>query len=391
VLRQLGRYKESFHLTEEILEKSQTILGEGDSLTLFLRNSFGADLRAQGDFGRARELDLETRTLLEANFGPRHPRTLRLLSGLALDYGLNSDYTTAKDLYQYVFPLINQREAEAAPSDVLSTWVGLAWTLRLLGEYRNALDVLQEARDYAQEALGAEHIGTLRCTNAYTIVCRKFPESRVEALETCQSTFEMSRRLFGESHPDTLAAGISLSNLLRTISEDYHAEALAQAEDTVARYPAAYGPDHPYNYGCIGNVALLKRVIGDAGAARELNTQALAGLEATLGRDHYYTLTVATNLASDLAALGHLGEARELGEDTLSRLTALMGADHPGTLGCAANLALDIIATSDEAAGRALQDQTAARYRRSLGEQNPDAMVALAGGRLDPDFDPPPI
>jgi tetratricopeptide (TPR) repeat protein len=391
VLRLLGRYQESTELTREALEKSQRIMGENDSLTLLLRTSYGADLRARGEFRRARELDVQTRDLLEAKFGNDHPRTLRLLSSLALDYGLNSDYVTAKDLYQYAFPLMSQLEVGTAPADVLGAWIGLAWTLRLLGQYRDALDVLQEARDYALEALGPEHIATLRCINAYTIVCRKFPESRADALEACQSTLELSQRLLGETNPDTLAVGISLSNLQRTVSEQYQAEALTLAEISAGHYPAVYGADHPYIYGCLGNVALLKRVLGDADEARDLNLQALSGLDASLGRDHHYTLTVATNLASDYAVLAEVGKARELGEDTLSRLTSLLGADHPATLGCAANLALDMIATGDDVAGGAFQQETNARYRSALGEQNPDAMVALAGGRLDPDFDPQPI
>jgi tetratricopeptide (TPR) repeat protein len=397
-LRLLGRYQESYRLTGEMLAKATTVMGESDLLTLMLRNSYGADLRAQGYFGRSRELDQETRQLLEArpDLGSEHPRTLRLLSSLALDYGLNSDYATAKDLYKYIVPLMSQRQLGMTPTDVLGAWIGLAWALRLLGQYQDALDSLEEARDFSVESLGAEHISTLRSVNAYTIVCRKFTRLRPEALETARSIFDLSTRLFGKEHPDTLAIGISRSNLLRTTSVEYHAEALKLAEETAARYPAAYGPDHPYNYGCIGNVALLKRVTGDADEARRLNSQALDGLDATLGRDHHYTLTVATNLASDLAALDSVRKARELGEDTCARLTALLGADHPATLGCAANLALDVIASGDADAGRTLQEDTIARYKAMLGEANPDTVVALAGrepggSRLDPDFDPPPI
>ena len=390
VLRLLGRYQESSELTGAALAKSRRMLGEDDSLTLFLRTSYGADLRALGQFGAARDLDQETRTLLEVKFGIEHQRTLRLLGSLALDYGLNSDYVTARDLYQKAFPLMSQRAVGAAPADLLGAWIGLAWALRLLGQYQDALDVLQEALDYAQETLGAEHIATLRCSNAYSIVCRKFPEARPDALEASRSTLDLSRRLLGEENPDTLAVGISLSNLLRTTSDAYHAEALDLAESSANHYPAVYGADHPYNYGCIGNVALLKRVIGEPGEALELNERALAGFDASLGRDHHYTLTVATNLASDFAALGRLREARDLGEDTLARLIALLGVEHPATLGCAANLALDMLATGDTTAGDALQEETNARYRQALGEKNPDAMVARAGGRLDPDFDPQP-
>ncbi|HUN30592.1 MAG TPA: FxSxx-COOH system tetratricopeptide repeat protein [Trebonia sp.] len=391
VLRLLGRYQESFDLTFETLEKSRGIMGESDSLTLHLRNSFGADLRARGDFRQALELDGNTGTLLQEAYGPEHPRTLRLLSSLGLDYILTSQYGGAKDLFQSVFPLMSQVAVDTTSADVLAVWNGLAWALRLLGEYRAAFDVLQEALDYGQEALGPEHIATLRSTNAFTIVCRRFPDRRAEALETLRSILELSERLFGPEHPDTLGIVVSLSNLLRTISGEYHEEALRLADSTVARFPEAYGPQHPYYFGCVGNQALLRRITGDAVTARRLNEEALAGLDDRLGRDHHYTLTVATNLASDLSMLGLSEEARVLGEQTYDRLEALMGPGHPATLACAANLALDRIATGDEIGGQALRDKTVDLYRTLLGEQNPDTVVAVSGSRLDPDFDPLPI
>jgi tetratricopeptide (TPR) repeat protein len=273
----------------------------------------------------------------------------------------------------------------------MGAWNGLAWALRLLGEYRAAFDVLQEALDYGQETLGSEHIATLRSVNAFTIACRRLPGRRAEALETSRSILELSRRRFGLDHPETLAISISLSNLLRTIGEESHGEALTLAEDVVARFPAAFGPQHPYNYGCLGNQAVLVRVGGEPAEARRLNEAARDGLDLGLGRDHHYTLTVTTNLASDLALLGLAEEAVALGEDTLERLTSLLGAEHPATLACAANLGLDKIAAGDKAGGRALREETLARYRTILGESNPDTLVAVDGGRLDPDFDPLPV
>ena len=391
-LRLLGRYTDSYSLTEEALAKARAALGNNHSLTLYLRNSFGADLRARGDFRAARVLDEETLTLLEGQFGPTHPRVLRLLSSLALDHGLNSEYGRAKELYQDVFPLMMDSVGqETTAVDVLGAWNGIAWSLRLLGDYQAARDVIQDVRDFAQDRLGPEHLQTLRSNNGYTIVCRKFPGLREEALEISRSSFALSTRLFGENHPDTLAIAISLANMLRTSSREYHAEALELAEATVSRYPRAYGPGHPYNHGCLANLALLKRITGDVAEARKLNSDALDGLENSLTRDHHYTLTVATNLASDLSELGHVDEAVALGKDTYARLTALLGADHQATLGCATNLALDMIAAGDEPGGQAMRADTIARYRATLGDANADTAVAVASGRLDPDFDPPPI
>jgi tetratricopeptide (TPR) repeat protein len=388
-LRLLGRYGESFSLTEATLASSSRILGERAALTLSLRASFGADRRARGDFREALALDEQSRALFETVYQPTDSPTLRLLASLALDYGLTSEYFKARDLYQDVFALMNEESEDLSATDVLGTWTGLAWAVRMCGQFGEARDVSQDAWEYGRELLGPEHLATLRSANAFSIACRRIPLNREDALGIARESFETSSRLFGDSHPDTLAIAINLTNMLRTMAQ--FDEALELAVRTVAAYPAAYGEKHPYRYGCLGNLALLRRVTGNLAEARRLDEQALAGLEVQLTRDHHYSLTVAVNLASDLAELGETDNARALGEGTWRRMRELLGDDHPATLGCAANLSLDLQALGDEEAGKALADDTMRRYRSTLGDDHPDTVVAAAGGRLDLDFDPPPI
>ncbi len=174
---------------------------------------------------RRGELDEESRILFEATYEPEDSRTLRLLSSLALDHGLNSDYGKARKLYEDAFRRMSPTGTLSTASDVLGAWIGISWTLRLLGQFQLAFDVGQEALDYAvdPEGLGPEHVATLRAVTAYTIVCRRIPQMREEALELARTTYEVSTSRYGENHPETLAIGISLSNLLRTMSDDFHA------------------------------------------------------------------------------------------------------------------------------------------------------------------------
>lgn len=393
IQRNLGRYAESYRVTEDALARCRAALGEDDPTTLSVRTGFAADLRARGSFAAALKLDDESLILHERKYGPDDPRTLRLLAGLALDYGLTSDYGTARDFYERAFRGMSRPKSGATRLDVLGAWTGIAWTLRLMGNFKEGFDVSQDARDFGEAPgmLGPEHLATLRAVNAYLIVSRRLPDKRLDALDLGRPTLELATRRYGDRHPDTLAIAISMSNLLRTIDTAYHQEALALAESTVERYPAAYGESHPYTYGCMSNLALLKRVTGEPAKARDLDEKALKGLDAGLGRDHHFTLTTAVNLASDLAVLGHPRDARSLGEDTLPRLRTLLGETHPHTLGCAANLALDIMATGDEDAGKELHDETMRRFAAAHGDDFPDAVVAAMGERLDPDFDPPAI
>jgi tetratricopeptide (TPR) repeat protein len=394
-LRWLGRYRQSYELTESALADARRVLGDRATLTLWLRTSFSADLRARGDFPAARELDAETRGLLEDERGPKDPQTLRVLASLALDYGLNSDYRASRDLYSESLRLMNEQSANVSAGDMLGTWTGLAWAVRMGGNYAEARDVSEDAWAFGRERLGVEHPATLRTANVMAIAMRRTtsvredPVQREEALQTARETFEMSGALLGEAHPETMSTAINLSNLERTIG--HLDEAMALADRTVDRYPRVYGPEHPYNYGCIGNLAILRRATGAVEAAHRLNTEALAGLDTRLTRNHHYSLTVAINLASDLVALGRPAEALVLGQDTLERLRRLLGNDHPTTLACAANLSLDLKVTGDEQAGDALAADTMDRYVATLGPDHPDTQAAAAERRLDPDFDPPSI
>jgi hypothetical protein len=404
--RNLGRYQASYRVTEDALARCRAALGENDPTTLSLRTAFAADLRARGSFAAALQLDEASRQLFESNYGTTDSRSLRMLSGLALDHGLNSRYDAARGLYEEAYRGMQQSKGATA-ADRLAVMIGLSWTLRLMGRYREAYDMGQDAWDIGQdpEGLGPEHLATVRSGIAYTVVCRRLPELRQEALDLARSTLDLVASRFGANHPETLASEISLSNLLRATDAAHHAEALQLAQTTLDRYPRTYGDNHPYYYGCMGNLALLKRVAGDPDGARELNERALRGLTDGLGQDHHFTLTVATNLASDLVVLGYPQEARRLGENTLHRLTTLLGPTHSHTLGCKANLALDVMATGDVDAGAELQSESLKLFRETYGANFPDTVVVAereklgsgresldpGRGRLDPDFDPPAI
>jgi tetratricopeptide (TPR) repeat protein len=389
VLRQLGRYAESYALDEQTLNRARTVLGEQDPVTLAVRNTFAADQRARGDFGTALALDEESLKLHETTLGQTDPQTLRTLNNLALDYGFKSDYITARDLCQRAYVLFSEAEGGVSATDVLISWYNLAWVVRLQGRFTEARDVGQEAWAYGQERLGSDHWATLRAANGLSIALRRIAPAREDALRIAREIYDLAQKRLGDISPDTMAAAINLTNAQRT--NGLLDDALALAESTVARYPKIYGPEHPFNYGCTGNLALLRRITGDPAGARSLNETALNGLENRLTRDHDYTLTVAVNLASDLAALGETGAARQLGQDTYNRLTRLVGEDNPLTLGCAANLVIDLRADGATAEADKLLAHTMSRYQATIGLTHPDAMAAKEGRRQDFDFDPPPV
>ena len=388
-LRESGHAAEAYELIKETLSSAERVLQPRDPLTLHLRNSFGADLRARGDFATALELDEATRTLHDEVFGPTDPQTLRVMNNLALDYGLNSRFVESRNLHKQVYILQRDTKVITSATEVLNSWTGLARAVRLCGNFAQARDLGEDAWHYGLHELGAEHHLTLRAATDLSIAMRRIPAAYDEALDLAAEVLELCKRRRGEKNPDTMAAAISLSNIQWTLGHTDKALALAAA--TADNYPAVYGAEHPYNYGCLGNLALLRRLTGDPGEARRLNEKALVGLDARLTRDHLFSLTVVVNLASDLAILGDTAQARALGEASLPRLTNLLGKQHPLTLGCASNLTLDLRAEGAGDEADALSASTVRGYESTLGVDHSLTEAAAAGSRLDFDFDPPPI
>ena len=386
-LRELGHYRKARESSEAALHRAGEAVGERSDLALTLRNAVGADLRACGEFAAALRLDEETWHLHEEEFGPDHPRTLRSMSDLASDYELACDYGAARQLYMKAFVLQHEPHSGVPLVEVLVTWTRLARALGLAGSYAEAQDMCEEVVDFGREKLGPEHYQTLRTTREFCVAMRRKGTRRDEALSLAREVHANFARLFGDDHPDTLAATISVTNTLRVTEQAD--QVLKMAEDTADRGYLLYGPDHPYRHGCAGNLALLRRLAGDPAGAASLNESALASLDATLGRDHRLSLTVAANLAGDLAALGEVAKARTLGEDTLARLRSLLGDNHPMTLGCSANLALDLRACGVDDDAAQMAADTLTRFAQTLGDEHADAKAAAAGTRLDFDFDPP--
>ena len=388
-MRQVGQYARAYEIIGSTLAASTKALGDRNPLTLALRNSFGADLRARGQFDEALKLDLETHALHKEVFGDDDPQTLRVANNVASDYSLNARYAEARDLHQWVY--LRQRAAAigVSASEILSSWNGLAWAVRLSGSFSEARDVGEDAVDYGRENLGAEHYATLRAELGLSIALRRIPTAHDRALEIAKEVYDLCWQLYGDRNPDTMAAAISLTNIQRTIGRTR--EALELAERTVASYPNVYGRDHPYYYGCTGNLALLRRLNNDPQGAARINEAALAALTGSLSLDHDYSLVVAVNLAGDYAALGESGKARALGHDALGRLRSLLGEENPLTLGCAANLSIDLRADGAGEESERLLAETMSRYASTIGTDHPDAVNAAAGKRLDFDFDPAPI
>jgi tetratricopeptide (TPR) repeat protein len=192
VLRGLGQYAAAFAVDEETLAAARDTLGERDQLTLVQTRSFGADLRAKGDFAQALVVDTESLELHKEVLGDTHPQTLLMSNNLAVDYGLNSRYPEARDLYKQIHQL-REVSADVPAHVLLPTWGGLARALRLCGNYGEARDVGQDAYEFGVAELGAENPRTLETGIDLSVALRRHAGPSQEALELIRTIYEQSQ------------------------------------------------------------------------------------------------------------------------------------------------------------------------------------------------------
>jgi tetratricopeptide (TPR) repeat protein len=388
ILRELGDYRAAFEINQATLERMIQILGPDDEQTLLVTTSHGADLRARGEFEKARQHDEDCVNRHERAFGVSDPRTLRAANNLALDYVLISDYPRARKLTLETYQRRRSPGSDVSSQDILASWANLARVVRLSGNYAEAVDLGEDAHAFGVHEVGAEHPWTLRTAKDLSIA-RRMSGATDDGRELAEDTYARAHRIFGPDNPDTLAAAMNLANARRMTGRIE--EGFELAMETMDRYPKIYGRDHPYNYGCAVNLALLRRDRGDLIEARKLDEDSLAKLRASIGRRRHFTLTCALNLANDLAALDEISAARELDEGTLALAKELLGDEHPLTLACAANLAHDLRAEGASDRAAEVFADTLARYDAVLGLEHPDTKAVREHRRLDFDFDPPPI
>jgi hypothetical protein len=78
------------------------VLGEDHPDTLLSANNLAVDLRALGEFERARQLDEDTLTRYRRVLGEDHPDTLRSASNLAIGLAELREYERARELEDWI-------------------------------------------------------------------------------------------------------------------------------------------------------------------------------------------------------------------------------------------------------------------------------------------------
>ncbi len=205
-----------------------------------------------------------------------------------------------------------------------------------LGLYREAIPLLEQARDLYVGTVGREHLDTLGSMNdlAVAYLCADRPN---EALPLAEETLKLRRAKLGLDHTDTL---LSMNTLATVYSAcERQDEAITLYEETVKLTKVKLGPEHGETLMAMNNLAIAYDNIGRFDEALSLDEETLKLQTARLGPEHPDTLVSMGNLALDYKRAGRFEKALRLSEETCNLSKAKLGPEHPFTLWSMSSLA----------------------------------------------------
>ena len=153
-------------------------------------------------------------------------------------------------------------------------------------------------------------------------------------------------------------------------------QAIAVGESLTTDLERLLGPGHPETLNARNSLAAAYLAAGRVADAIALFEQTLVVLQRQLGPDHPDTLTSQNNLASAYQDAGRAAEAIQLYELNLAVRERLLGVDHPGTLNSRGNLATACLAAGRVAEAIPLLEQTLASRERVLDPDHPDTQTS---------------
>jgi tetratricopeptide (TPR) repeat protein len=253
--------------------------------------------------------------------------------------------------------------------DVLTCAQYLGQSYLELGEYKQALAVIEDTLARRRATLGADHPDTLRSAHDAGAVNFALGHNGL-ALNIAQEVFEKRRRVLGEDHYDTLLSADSVAIALMTA--DRLTEAYSVAEAAFGRSHRSFGENHQHYLKVSHTLGAILDSLGEKSRARHLLQSTMTKCREALGENHIETLRVSQSYATLLRADGDCDNARSILEYALTQSRRALGEDHPNTLEFAFSLAITLRSLHRRVEAVRLLEDVHARRRRVLGVRHPD-------------------
>ena len=272
--------------------------------------------------------------------------------------------------------------------DTLQALANLADAYFDAGSQDEALELREQVLRLMRQTLGPEHPATLKAMQSLAL-SRGIAGHWIVAVQLMEETLELMGKTLGPDHPDTLKAMENLGWLY--FSAGLGNEALKLREDLLERCRKVLGPEHPGTLRAMGFLSMSYACTKQVDEVLKLRTEAVRLFRKVLGPEHPDTLWMTMNLENTYFYNGRRPEALKLIEEVLSICRRVLRPEHPHTLCAMCNAALAYADAGRRDEARQLLEEMLPLYRKIYRPDPPDtlqarnnaALSSFYGGRLD--------
>jgi serine/threonine protein kinase/Flp pilus assembly protein TadD len=281
---QAGRLEEALKLLEQVLAPRRKLMGPEHPDTLLAMRLLAACYDKVGRRDEALKLGEQTLALSRKVMGPEHRDTLDSMNNLALSYQHAGRLEEALKLFERVFPGRRKVLGPEHPDTLLAMRL-LATCYDQAGRRDEALKLREQALPLRRKVSGPEHSETLVLMS--TLAVSYYEAGRLEeALKLQEELLVHCRKSL--CLEDTVSA-------MHTLSTFYdHAgrrdEALKLREQVLELSRKVSGPEHTNTLAALENLAISYQETGRLEEALKLRQQLLVLNSKVLGPEHTNTL-----------------------------------------------------------------------------------------------------
>lgn len=243
------------------------------------------------------------------------------------------------------------------------------------GRWKEAEELGVQILEVTKRVFGEEHRDTLVSMNNLMMIFM-YQGRWKEAGEMGLRVLEVSKRVFGEEHPNTLATMANLAMTFRNQGRWKEAEEFGLQVLEVNK--RVLGEEHPNTLTVIAHLAVTFQGQGRWKKAEEFWLQVLEVSKKVFGEEHPKTLTTMASLVVTFRSQDRLKEAEELGLQVLEASKRVLGEGHPNTLTTMANLAMTFRSQNRLKEAEAFGVQVLEASKRVLGKEHLYTLAAMA-------------
>jgi tetratricopeptide (TPR) repeat protein len=248
-----------------------------------------------------------------------------LLNELAFSIRDLGDYRQAIEYYEQALAILKTVYGEKH-QDIADSLSNIGSTWEAFGDYPRAIDYYEQALAIFKKICGEKDSRVADGLNKLGLAWNTLGDSK-KTIEYCEQALHIWKEVHGDNHPQ-VAAGLNNLGLAWNALGD-HKKAIEYYEQALSIDRTVYGETHPDIAIDLNNLGSAWEALGDLKRSIDYYEQALSIDRTVFGEEHPNVATRLNNLGSAWDALGDHRRAIEYYEQALVIWEEVYGKMHP--------------------------------------------------------------